>query len=474
MNNARPSGSRRLHGMTVVAALIAAVGCATLPYQKWPRSEQKRYFELAAVATPEELKGYEALPESAARAAFWQEFWKRKDPTPTTERNERYEEHLARAEFADRNFPSSKGRWDDRGVFYLKYGEPQEREVHPLGNGPGEFEWGEDFSGERHQPILATRGWERWTYSRLGREFNFVQGDIGYRLAKTLMAAASFKDIPTGKTLELAKVDRSELQQLPAETYRHEYGQPLDFPFCLSRFEDPLGAEVWVGYSVPLTGLAYDSTGAARLSRRIVVFDRQMREAARDDKLLTPPDVGRNVPSAQAIDLVRLRLAPGDYTLAISLEDTRAKKTGIYEYNFPVLDYLRGAREASDLLLAREIVRDTAASKFQKGGYRIIPQPSRSFAAGGSLYLYYEVYNLKPGDDGRCRAEVRYYLVSHKNKTAWGTAAMELITDRPRLEQATSLSLGGLPEGEYNAVVTARDLATGRERTLTAPFAITK
>ncbi|HTY07531.1 MAG TPA: hypothetical protein VMF29_00055, partial [Candidatus Edwardsbacteria bacterium] len=83
---------RSLATMTL-AALLAA-GCATLSYQQLPRSERKRYFELAAVGTQQDLDRYLALPDSAAREQFWRTFWKAKDPTPTTERNERYEEHV--------------------------------------------------------------------------------------------------------------------------------------------------------------------------------------------------------------------------------------------------------------------------------------------------------------------------------------------------------------------------------------------
>ncbi|MCU0607223.1 MAG: GWxTD domain-containing protein [Candidatus Edwardsbacteria bacterium] len=476
MNDVRPMNSRRLRWMTVVTVLLVATGCATIPHDGWTRPEQKRYFELAAVGSPEELTAYEALPDSAAREDFWRTFWKRKDPTPTTERNERYEEHLARVGFADENFPASSGWWDDRGKIYLKFGDPDDREWNPMGSAPSQYMCESDPTSETGSAMVSpSRGWERWGYSRLGHQFTFVQQLTGYKLAKSLYSAQTFSSsIQASAVSALNELDRSVLQQLPAESYRHEYGQPLDFPFGVARFGDSLGAEVWVHYSVPLAGLDYDSTGTARLTRRIVVFDRQMREAARDDRTLTPPDMGRRIPDAQAIDLVRLRLPPGDYTLAISLEDTRAGKTGIYEYPFLVLDYLQGAKETSDLLLAREIVRDTAASKFRKGGYRIVPQPSHAFRAGASLFLYYEVYNLKPGDDGRCRAEVRYYLVSRRDKTARGTAPAVLTTDRPRLEQAAALALGGLPAGDYHAVVTARDQVSGKERTLIAPFRITE
>jgi GWxTD domain-containing protein len=459
------------------AVLLVAAGCATIPYLHLSQPDRRHYFELLAVGTQQDAERYAALPDFAARAEFWRQFWKEKDPTPTTERNERYEEHLARVAFADENFPSSSFCWDDRGKIYIKYGDPDDREWNPMGSAPSDYVSSPDPISDTTSStmISPSRGWERWVYSRLGHEFTFVQQLNGYRLAKSLYGAQTFaSSIKTAKVFRLNEADRGELARLPADEYHHEYGQPLDFPFSLSRFGDSLGAEVWVSYSVPLAELDYDSTGTARLNRSIVIFDREMREAARDDRILSPPDAGRKIADAQAIDVCRFRLTPGDYTVAISLEDIRAKKTGIYEYKFPVIDYLKGAKETSDLLLAREIAQDTAGTKFRKGGYRIVPQPSHTFKTGADLFLYYEVYNLKPDSAGQYRTEVRHYIVSQKEKTARGTAPEILTTVRPRLERAAALSLGDLPEGEYHVLVTARDLATGKERTMSSAFRIVK
>ena len=54
-------------------------------------------------------------------------FWLERDPTPTTPLNERLFEHWERIVHARRNYIynySSPFRTDDRGVFYVKYGEP--------------------------------------------------------------------------------------------------------------------------------------------------------------------------------------------------------------------------------------------------------------------------------------------------------------------------------------------------------------
>ena len=72
--------------------------------------------------------------EPAERESLWDAFWKRRDPTPETERNELKDEFLRRVEYANTHFssPLVKGYKSDRGRVYIKLGPPDEREYHPF------------------------------------------------------------------------------------------------------------------------------------------------------------------------------------------------------------------------------------------------------------------------------------------------------------------------------------------------------
>lgn len=56
-------------------------------------------------------------------------WWRRHDPLPTTEENERLSEHLRRVHEATENFGSERrvAGWDDRGKIYVRYGPPARR-----------------------------------------------------------------------------------------------------------------------------------------------------------------------------------------------------------------------------------------------------------------------------------------------------------------------------------------------------------
>ena len=89
--------------------------------------EQLRY-----IATPQEMKRLKESPPER-RKELLKEFWKRRDPTPGTPRNELEEEYYRRVEYCNRQFGGLEGGWkSDRGKVYIIYGRPDEVERHPF------------------------------------------------------------------------------------------------------------------------------------------------------------------------------------------------------------------------------------------------------------------------------------------------------------------------------------------------------
>ncbi len=94
--------------------------------------------------------------DAERRKKLWEEFWREKDPNPATPKNEFFEEHVRRFEYANRNFSTSltPGWQTDRGRIYILNGEPDEIEK---------------YSGDvSHNPA------EIWYYYTRGKRFIFV------------------------------------------------------------------------------------------------------------------------------------------------------------------------------------------------------------------------------------------------------------------------------------------------------------
>jgi GWxTD domain-containing protein len=121
----------------------------------WGRNAERALALLAYIAKNSLIDSF-AKADTLERKRIWEEFWREKDPTPTTPRNEFYEEHLRRFTYANEHFAVSmyEGWRSDRGRVYILYGEPDEIDSRP-------FEMGRNPT-------------EVWYYFRQGKRFVFV------------------------------------------------------------------------------------------------------------------------------------------------------------------------------------------------------------------------------------------------------------------------------------------------------------
>ncbi|MFQ5568483.1 MAG: GWxTD domain-containing protein [Rhodothermales bacterium] len=111
--------------------------------------------QLEYAAKSKELAAIKNASTHAERLRLFEEFWKKRDPTPGTLRNERLEEYYYRIAYANREYSSVTEGWKtDRGHVLVRFGVPDNirRQTFDYNNEP----------------------WEVWTYERIGREFIFV------------------------------------------------------------------------------------------------------------------------------------------------------------------------------------------------------------------------------------------------------------------------------------------------------------
>ncbi|MCY3680758.1 MAG: tetratricopeptide repeat protein [Gemmatimonadetes bacterium] len=98
--------------------------------------ERTPYEDISLLASERET---EAFQQAKDRQVLLQQFWKRRDPTPITDVNERRVEHFRRVAYAREHFGTAVFPWDRRGEVYVRYGTPshksasedRQRESHP-------------------------------------------------------------------------------------------------------------------------------------------------------------------------------------------------------------------------------------------------------------------------------------------------------------------------------------------------------
>ena len=123
---------------TILALIILFTSCATKRLESRLDPASEEFFDkVRYIISREETKIFLELPPSA-RARFVDEFWKRRDPTPGTERNEYKEVYFGRIEEANRIFRGGgrQGWLQDRGRIYILFGPPNERQTNPGGGHP--------------------------------------------------------------------------------------------------------------------------------------------------------------------------------------------------------------------------------------------------------------------------------------------------------------------------------------------------
>jgi len=95
------------------------------------REFEKMLEPLAYIAESWEIDHLRSL-EPERQAEGWLEFWRRRDPSPDTPRNEALVEFFRRVRFADQHFQSYGPGWrSDMGRIYIKFGPPDQIENRP-------------------------------------------------------------------------------------------------------------------------------------------------------------------------------------------------------------------------------------------------------------------------------------------------------------------------------------------------------
>lgn len=162
-----------MHNPAVAPAQV--VDEAALALDEAGPDELARQWEAAQVlAGHQEMAAWERL-DLEGRRAFLKEFWRMRDPDPTTLVNEEQVALLARVEEARRRWPSTEPgeALGDRARIFVRFGPPDavETDFGQL-NARYDFQLGStgDSGGREH------RDFELWLYNRLdgGVEFIFV------------------------------------------------------------------------------------------------------------------------------------------------------------------------------------------------------------------------------------------------------------------------------------------------------------
>lgn len=403
--------------------------------------------DLVLLADTAEVAAFDALETGAARAAWLARFWNRRDVDEGRAPGERLAEHNRRWMYAHRNFRlvsrhrhyditevyrSGQIEFDDRGVIYLRHGEPDARATFPS-----------DL--QRVQPNQS------WLYHRAPPAgdlvFHFVARDDAsdYKLVESLVDALGFRaavratGTPDAGVTELyasreqfggtyARVARGGAMAGNAiadersagrhaivlgtttDTYRQRFAIPLNpvvSDFVAAAGSQPAGQSVHIVFAIPADRLAPQPGGSAGgvlypLHFRLVVSDERDSVVARLDTV--------RVFGARAVlhapnylsGRLSVPLPAGRYRYRL-LVDTPDQLAGqVVRRDTLVVPALDGrAFTASDLVVGRTgaglVWLARAGHDSEPVVDTVLLNPLDRYPSGSTAELYYELFGLASG-----------------------------------------------------------------------------
>ena len=496
-------------------------------------SERALYEDIRLLSSQEE---YTESQQTADRAAFLTRFWGDRDSDLTTPVNERQLEHYRRVWFARQNFSEKTQPWDTRGEMYVRFGEPDHRSSSAWLNFQQSLAVGrvkeslafqlyepefvmeqgsffvtfpvhsKDEVGYTSSPVtsqsedLSMVPWESWVYVNSG-----VGGGMEITFTDEFQSGAfDFAPVPTDEVniRKLATFNRLSPRNVTMRTAARtpDYYQtpanedPFEFYYGLADFRGASpGASLLEVYTGIPQDRAYYEAGegvtSLHVEQTVGLLNEETGKSYRQRRDLQYREKGDATGQIGALlpDVLRLRVPPGKYTMEVKVVDKHVGTHGRYRQDVEVEAYPDSGLGMSDLELAWRVEEGQAESRFSRGPLRVVPMPTRTYGAGQSVYLYYEIYNLTRDGFGQT-----HYRIAYTVKASDG-AGLRGIVQLMRLgsgggervavaseQQGTAeteteyvaLSLSEYKKGKQVLQVTVTDLNLGETVQKEAVFAI--
>lgn len=477
----------------------------------------RRAFESVDLLLPER----ERAAAAADPAAYAARFWAAQDPRRLTTYNERKLEHFARLAYADLLFavPALHKRgWEtERGRLVVRYGPPPvEVTILPQGFSQSvrrtifevptqtqtlvaadDAQGASGTDGEvqiiggqlpeparRRDPEPFNMGddlnvFNVWDYGTFRFVFEDPLRNGEYRLYSPKASEISDGEDPWINDYELRV--RETIRETPE---RYEYtapGRQIELPYLVSTFRGADGqTDVLVHYGIAVP--RYDST-AERIDlnaqagtflvgedRRLLVERRRTLYGLRTAQIV--PFEGTNL----WVDTQEMQAPPGNHTLAVEFETGTGGTVAVQRREIRVPDYSAARFAVSDFMLAYHAARTPNGQPLEPGeivrkGLSIRPAPWSVFNRTRPLYLYFEIYDLTVGRDGRTAYDVELTLQRRDRNTTVGDRVRRVFGRRREgvsvkypgggtlrsFENAPSLDASDQPPGLYTLTLRVTD-----------------
>ncbi|MDZ7860887.1 MAG: GWxTD domain-containing protein [Candidatus Krumholzibacteriota bacterium] len=420
--------------------------------------EKKIYYGLQYLFNKYQKKEFLSMESVAGRTKWRKKFWIYKDPTPTTEKNERKIEHEARVKLAGKLFGMEKPPgWDKRGETLIRFGMPSSRTKVPGEVGfyrmtpPGEiwyykkldmlipfqnfnlngvFIYAIEHYGEssrqtldrlrRMKQFYNLRSIEELMFTRPEDVINVIEfnpDDIDYIADQDIRAKKARDLIAAIENRKMIKSKRNfykYLQDNPT-IYSFEVNQEkLPVYFDITKFKDGANSvETKINFEIPSSEIRFikkegELRGEVLLSALVRDINMKKVSSGHDTIRVAQPGLSKFSGPGHLPGQIVMSLNPGYYRIGLEAKDTSSDHRGVYNTTAQI-DPMDNRLAMSDIQLASVIRKANNQTKFTRGGLQIIPHPLHAYRIPYPLTFYFEIYGLETNSD-----DLAFYSVDYK------------------------------------------------------------
>ncbi len=315
----------------------------------------------------------------------------------------------------------------------------------------------------------AMVAWENWIYIDIGDGLDITFTDERWLGIYDYAPAPPGDMVPLRQSAILNRYNpRTVTEQAAAQIpdyYRPQKNEdPSEFYYTSADFrgeDEKTMYEVYLG--VPHTlGYYFSTQDETRLSveRTIALINTETGSIYRSRSSLHFKNVGdvTGIKGAVVPDVIRLDVPPGSYKMEVSIRDLISTGKGRYRQDIEIEAYPQTHLRISDLELAWQISEKEERSKFSKGYLEVIPMPTRTYPRDRSIYVYYEIYNLKHNAFGQTRYRVAYTIRSQEKKTLGALVSQLVKTITKGKNEEIAIDFEQVGKGASEATYVALDL----------------
>jgi tetratricopeptide (TPR) repeat protein len=436
--------------------------------------------------------------------AFFYQFWISRDPTPAAETNARLAEHYRRLLYVEENylfdrfrtwfnspdklhylkFPPGfflNDRFNDKGLIYIRHGEPDERIVTVRPDVPTNESWryGQTETAAEmifHFVVDAGGAANNWRVAPFLDHPEFLEdrltwGTVYYRMLSDPSQALRYED-ELGSQSRLA-VDAG------FRTDRHTWDEsvkPLEVVSYTGFFKAPEGKsyfDLYYGFQTPTDDKRAERPDTSALYEHgLALHDLRWNPIERQRHQITKAGLPANGQAPYYVGQYHFAVKPDSYHVAFFVKDLANPRIGGWKEEVRVPEFPENQLVMSSIVLASSITPATGVEPFVKNDLRIVPNPSKRFDRSQPVYIYFEVYHLLPDSEGKSSFVIEYTTLLRKEKKSgakklfaiFGSGAKPattVVTER-QAESTTSaeylgLDLSSAGKGEFRLSIKIKD-----------------